>query len=154
MSAHMKKHPIKSYSKDVYTKLYFDFGNEKHTFRFVPIDKLLPIKKLLNGLIQYEDKTPSSSQKKASSKTWKALFKNELEDIGGVEAYRESALSVRSSRKELKLSQKALATLLRVDQAYLSKIECAKIPVGKKMATRLSEIFNISYKVFLSELPK
>lgn len=152
MSEPMKKHPTKTKTQDVYSKLIFDFGDETHTYRFVPSEKLGPIKKLLDGLVQYEDKNALTLDKKNHKDSWRDLFKDVVSEVGGEVAYRESALAVRSCRKEMALSQKELASKLGIDQAYLSKIECAKIPVGKGIAKRLSKVFGIGYKVFLSDL--
>ena len=63
-------------------------------------------------------------------------------------------MSVPTKKRPIKKkTQKQLAQLLEVEQAYVSKIEGAKIPIGKRMAGRLGGVFKLSYKVFLSGLP-
>ena len=142
MSGHTKKHPTKEKTQTVYPRLYFDFGIEKHVYEGVPFEKVEHLHKLLKTFRNYE------------TSPWRNSFKDILGEVGGEPAYQEAALVVKTCRIENKMTQVVLARFLEVEQGYVSKIEGAKIPIGKKIATRLSRIFNLSYTVFLSDLPK
>lgn len=79
------------------------------------------------------------------------LLESELTKIGGIQAYRRSAHMVKSARLGESMTQIQLSKLLDMDQRNLSQIENAKRPVGKVLAKKLAKVFNIHYKVFLSD---
>ena len=60
----------------------------------------------------------------------------------------EAGVMLRSARLREELTQKQLAQKLGIPQGHISAMEHGKKAIGKKTARRLSEILNISYKVF------
>lgn len=52
-------------------------------------------------------------------------------------------------RLKLGLTQKKLAEMLTVSQSNISAYEQGKRPVGKDMAKRFAQIFNVDYRTFL-----
>ena len=61
----------------------------------------------------------------------------------------EAGVMLRSARLKEELTQKQLAEKLGIPQGHISAMEHGKKAIGKKTARRLSEILNISYKVFV-----
>lgn len=74
---------------------------------------------------------------------WREASKEEIEK------YTEIGLMVRGGRYKAALTQKALAELIGVRPHHISEMEHGKRSIGKKMAHRLAEIFNVDYRVFL-----
>lgn len=66
-----------------------------------------------------------------------------------IEEYTEIGLMVRGGCYKAGLTQKALAELIGVRPHHVSEMEHGKRNIGKKMAHRLSEIFDVDYRVFL-----
>ena len=142
MLAHMKKRPTKKVSK-----LQLIIGNKKHVYVDVPSLKIQPILKSLVTLDKYKvdlENVPDYVE-------FDALMEKDLKKMGGDERYRQSAYMVRSARKSEEMTQVGLCKKLKIDQRNLSQIENAKRPVGKGLAKKLSTVFNINYKVFLSD---
>ena len=144
MLEHMKKQNTNKINS-TYKKLFFDFGNQTYSFSNVPNEKVHPFLELLKKIKDYEDTTIAFEKSLA--------YKKRLHQIGGVLAYRKSALMVKGARNKEEITQKELAKKLNILQTNLSMIENAKRPIGKKLAHKLEKVFNISYKVFLSDLP-
>ena len=59
------------------------------------------------------------------------------------------AMALRGLRGREELTQSELATRLGVSQNVISEMESGKRSISQKMAKRLGEEFDISYKVFL-----
>ena len=59
------------------------------------------------------------------------------------------ALALRGFRGKMEWTQQELAEKLGTTQNCISDMESGKRSISKAMASRLSEIFDISYKVFL-----
>ena len=47
------------------------------------------------------------------------------------------------------LTQKELGEIIGVDQSNISKMENGERPIGKKIAKKLSDTFNVDYRLFL-----
>lgn len=74
---------------------------------------------------------------------WRDVAKEEIEK------YTEIGLMVKSGRYKAGLTQKELAELIAVRPHHISEMEHGKRSIGKKMAHRLADIFNVDYRVFL-----
>jgi len=143
MSEHTKKRHTKQRSeKTLIPRLYIEFGNESHTLINVPMNKVLEMRRLISSMGQYKE----------DRSDWRESFRDVYESIGGTPEYRRAANAIRTLRKERQLTQKDLSVLIGVKQSNISKIENAHIPVGKRVAMRLSRVFNMGYKLFLTEL--
>jgi DNA-binding XRE family transcriptional regulator len=59
------------------------------------------------------------------------------------------ATALRGARHRDGLTQVELAKKLGVTQANLASMEAGRRPISKKMAEKLSRVFNMSYRVFL-----
>ena len=59
------------------------------------------------------------------------------------------ATMLRASRYKADMTQKTLATVLKIKQPHLSEMENGKRLIGKKMAHRLADVFHCNYRVFL-----
>lgn len=66
-----------------------------------------------------------------------------------IKKYTEVGALIRGGRYKAGLTQKALAEKLCIKQHHISEMEHGKRPVGKKMAMRFAEIFDVDYRVFL-----
>ncbi len=74
---------------------------------------------------------------------WREVEKEEIAK------YTEIGLMIRGGRYKAGLTQKELAELISVHPHHISEMEHGKRPIGKKMAYRLADIFDVDYKVFL-----
>ena len=63
--------------------------------------------------------------------------------------YSEAGSILRGARLREGMTQKELSQCLNISQNHISEMENGKRTIGKKMATRLSKILNLNYKVFL-----
>lgn len=63
--------------------------------------------------------------------------------------YTETGMLIRGGRHKAGLTQKELAKKIGVLPHHISEMEHGKRPVGKKMAQKFGEIFNVDYRVFL-----
>ena len=138
MSEHMKK-PRTRESKKENLLVFFETGGQA---RYIKVP--LPVVKLIK-----EQLVPYKEEK--SSWNWRDEFSDVLEEVGGKKEFQSASLAIRTLRKGKGMSQKELAKKISVEQGYVSKMEHAKIPIGKTVAKRLEKIFNIHYKVFLSD---
>lgn len=66
-----------------------------------------------------------------------------------IKKYTESGVALKGARAKECLSQNELADKLKIPQSHISDMEHGRRPIGKKMAKRLAEVFNVGYKVFL-----
>lgn len=66
-----------------------------------------------------------------------------------IEKYTETGLMIRGGRFKAGLTQKQLADKLGILPHHISEMEHGKRAISKKMAHKLAEIMNVSYKVFL-----
>ncbi|HAT3892527.1 TPA: helix-turn-helix domain-containing protein [Legionella pneumophila] len=65
------------------------------------------------------------------------------------EQYTKAGALLKGLRARENLSQIEFAKLIHVTQANLSKMENGKRPIGKTIAKRLEQTFNVNYKYFL-----
>ena len=65
------------------------------------------------------------------------------------ERYTKAGALLKGLRAREKLNQIEFAKLIHVTQANLSKMENGKRPIGKTIAKRLEQVFNVNYKYFL-----
>ncbi len=65
------------------------------------------------------------------------------------EKYGKVGTTLRNFRAREHLTQKVLAEKLGITQGHVSEMEWGRRPVGKKMAHKLAELFNIDYRLFL-----
>ncbi len=63
--------------------------------------------------------------------------------------YGEVGATIRGCRARDGMTQAALAKKLGIHQSHVSQMEHSKRVIGKKMAQKLAQIFNTSYKMFL-----
>ena len=138
MLEHMKKHLIEKVK--TYPKITFIFGTEKQEFKNVSQVKINQALEILQG----SESNPVSALD---------LIEQGIKSKKGIKSYRESAFHVKSLRRRDKLSQLELSKKTGIAQSAISSIENAQRPVGKKLAMIFSKIFNVNYKVFLSDLP-
>lgn len=86
---------------------------------------------------------PTSLKKEEESIPWRKAL-NE-----GIEQFSEIGLMLRGGRHKAGLTQKELSEKIGVKPHHISEMEHGKRPIGKKMAQRLAEIFDVDYRVFL-----
>jgi ribosome-binding protein aMBF1 (putative translation factor) len=77
------------------------------------------------------------------STPWREVFRE------GIEKFSEVGLMLKGGRHKAGLTQKALADKIGVKPHHISEMEHGKRPIGKNIAHRLAEIFNVDYRVFL-----
>lgn len=77
------------------------------------------------------------------SNPWREAFKDEIEK------YSEGGLMLRGSRYKEGVTQKQLAEALDVRQHHISEMENGKRPIGKEIARRLANFFDVDYRLFL-----
>lgn len=75
--------------------------------------------------------------------SWRDAFK------AGIEEASEVALVLRGNRYKAELTQKELAEKIDVKPHHISEMEHGKRSIGKNIAHRLAEVFNVDYRVFL-----
>lgn len=63
--------------------------------------------------------------------------------------YHKIASEIKKLRKNAKLSQEDLAEKLNCSREFISRVENDKEKVSLKMIFTLSEVFNVSPKIFL-----
>ena len=134
MSAVTKKHHI---------NMELKLDNRVYSFKHVP-NKL--IESVIESLREFQDDQDVVSWRETE------ILKEDLASIGGIPAYRESAMMLKAARLKSGLSQVQLAQKLGTKQNNVSMMENAKRAIGKRTAMKLGKIFNTGYKVFLSEL--
>lgn len=113
------------------TEVQIRLGGKFWRYRHVPSEQIKPILCLLKN---YEDKPI----------LWHDAAKGRIEKAGG-----EAAYMLQTSRKMAGLTQSQLAKKLKMPQGNISQIESGKRPIGKGLAKRLANIFNLDYRVFL-----
>lgn len=113
------------------TEMQIRLGGKFRRYRHVPSAQIKPILVLLKN---YEDKPV----------LWREAAKGRIEKARG-----EGAYMLQTSRKMAGLSQSQLAKKLEMPQGNISQIESGKRSVGKALAKRLANIFNLDYRVFL-----
>lgn len=74
---------------------------------------------------------------------WRDVFKEQIDKIG------EQAIYLRGARYREGLTQVELAMKTGIPQRHISEMENGKRPIGKKIANKLAEIFNVDYRLFL-----
>ncbi len=72
---------------------------------------------------------------------WKAFPEHKAEDL--------PAVSLRAARRREGLTQKEVADLSDIPQAYISLMERGKMAIGVTRAKRLAKALNTGNKVFL-----
>ncbi|MEN9654496.1 MAG: hypothetical protein RL235_608 [Chlamydiota bacterium] len=75
--------------------------------------------------------------------SWRDVAKKELK------RFSETGIMLRGCRYKSGMTQLMLAKKMRVSLRHISEIENGKRVVGKDMAKKLAEIFDIDYRVFL-----
>ena len=146
MSEPMKKRPTRvNIKKSKAPVLKFQFGSIRYAFSEVPKPKIESILKMVKSLEKYsvDDDSESINWRDSTS------FKEDLKRVGGKKEHQESALMLKGARAKENMTQVELANILGTKQHNISMIENGKRPIGKKLAKRLAEIFNVNYKVFL-----
>jgi DNA-binding XRE family transcriptional regulator len=82
-------------------------------------------------------------KEKKPKDSWKNLFKDLLKD------HSERGLYLKGLRLREGYSQAQLAEMIEVSANNISAMEHGKRPIGKNIARRLAEVFNVSYQRFL-----
>ena len=90
-------------------------------------------------------KKPYTCTKRKEEKNipWREVFRE------GIEKFTEVGLVLKGARYKANLTQKEVAEKINVKPHHISEMEHGKRPIGKMMAHRLAEIFNVDYRVFL-----
>lgn len=66
-----------------------------------------------------------------------------------IEKYTEQGLYLRGYRQREDLTQKELAEKIGAKQHHISEMEHGKRPIGKHIAKKLAEVFDVDYRMFL-----
>ena len=140
MSEHMKKHLIKDQND-----LQIRVNNIQYEFKDIPISKLKGLDSFIGKLRPYKKEEASISWRDSPA------IKSLLAEAGKNEALQVGAVALKGMREGEGYSQKKLAELISRDQGVISKMERCKVPIGKTIAKRFEKIFNVSYKIFLSD---
>jgi len=138
----MKKHLIKG--NEAIKQVSLSVSGKTSVYFNVPMQLIDKVYETLKPLKSQIVETPSDDP-------WESSFKDIRDNINGEEIYKNSAITIRGARNREGLSQTALANSLGINRTNLSLLENAKRPVGKKLAQKLAKVFNIHYKVFLSD---
>lgn len=128
MQAHTKKHPTEKNNISQDKILHFRIGNFAYA-----IPKTIADQYRVHS-IENEDKETVSVED---------VFKNIREQ------YTKAGALLKGLRARENLNQMEFAKLINVTQANLSKMENGKRPIGKTIAKRLEQVFNVNYKYFL-----
>jgi len=140
MSEHTKKHLTKNHNN-----LQIQVNDIQYEFKDIPLAKLDTLISFIGDLKPY--KTPSSPSSWRNS----GVIQELLNEAGGTQDHQTGAVALKGLREDKGLSQKALADLINRDQGVISKMEHCKIPIGKQIAKRFEKIFNVNYKIFLTD---
>ena len=81
--------------------------------------------------------------KKPDSISWREAAKKDIRK------HSEGGQMLRASRFKEEVSQKELAEAIGISQHHISEMENGKRPIGKDMAKRLADFFNVDYRLFL-----
>jgi ribosome-binding protein aMBF1 (putative translation factor) len=131
MSERMKKQAIKNGS------LIFRFEYKLYRYDDLSKEKANAVLSILNSDSEYINAD--------------SLSKEKIRAIKGKKEYRRAAYFVKLARKKESLTQLELAKKLKITQPNLSTMENARRPIGKEIAKRLSRIFKLNYKMFLTD---
>ena len=134
----MKKLPTKKLNK-----LQVNVNNVHYDFKGIPKAKLKILFSFLGELEPYKNEEKSIPWCESPT------IKNLLNKAGDNTDYQTGAVALKGLREDKGYSQKKLAEMIKRDQGVISKMEHGKIPIGKTIAKRFEEIFDVSYKVFL-----
>lgn len=74
---------------------------------------------------------------------WREAFKGDLATTP------EGAIALRGLRYRERLTQAQLARYIGVLCTYIDAMENGRVVINEDMATRLSKIFNVDYRMFL-----
>lgn len=66
-----------------------------------------------------------------------------------VQKYTRAGVLLKGLRHREGLSQVKFAKKIHITQSDLSKMECGKRPIGKTIAKRIADVFDVNYRVFL-----
>ncbi len=113
------------------TEIQVKVGQKSFHYTNIPQSKLKPILTLLKN---YQD----------DSIPWRELAKDRIQTSGGEPAY-----MLKTSRKAVNMTQAQLAAQLNMPQGNLSQIESGKRAIGKSLAKKLGNVFDLDYRVFL-----
>ena len=131
MSERMKKQAIKNGS------LIFRFEYKLYRYDDLSKEKANAVLSILNSDSEYINAD--------------SLSKEKIRAIKGKKEYRRAAYFVKLARNKESLTQLELAKKLKITQPNLSTMENARRPIGKEIAKRLSRIFKLNYKMFLTD---
>jgi len=117
--------------------LIFKFQSKTYKYSDLPKEKVTAILSILNNNVDYVDAD--------------RLSKEKMRQLNGVDDYKRAAYFTKIARKKENLTQVELAKKLNITQSNLSSMENARRPIGKEIAKRLSHIFKLNYKIFLTD---
>jgi ribosome-binding protein aMBF1 (putative translation factor) len=118
----------------------FKFESKTYMYKDVTKEKVTEILSILDSNINSDTYCDADS-----------LSKEKLKNLKGKELYKRAAYFTKLARKGAGFTQKELSKKLKITQPNLSSMENARRPIGKVLAKRLSTIFKIHHKVFLSD---
>jgi len=147
MSVHTKKHPTRE--KQSFTNISFVFHGTKKTYKYL---EEIPQEES-NKLAEEIKLATQELTEDYESSSWDKVFSGSRSRVSGRKAYRKAAAMIRGARTREGWTQKQLAKKLNVLQNNLSAYECAKKPVGKRLAKKLATVFKTKPDLFLSDLP-
>ena len=127
MSAHMKKHRTES-SRNM-ALLYVEDGND------------------LYAIPKSVAKEYKINPKKAVSKSGNVRAEDLLKELRGEES--KACFLLKGLRYREGLSQVEFAKRIDITQANLSRLECGRRPVGRTIAKRIADEFDLDYRSFL-----
>lgn len=81
--------------------------------------------------------------KKTENISWREAAKKDIRK------HSEGGQMLRASRFKDDITQKELANAIGISQHHISEMENGRRPIGKEMAHRLAEFFNVDYRLFL-----
>lgn len=74
---------------------------------------------------------------------WRDVARKEIHQFS------EAGVMLRGCRYKKDITQLELSKAIKVNQHHISEMERGKRPIGKEMAKRLADFFEMDYRIFL-----
>jgi DNA-binding XRE family transcriptional regulator len=132
MSEHTKKHHIENH---IFPSLTFSYEGKSYVVDNVSKEKF----KDLLSLSRDDDDLVSAEQ----------LIQEALDELPGNSENKESGYFLKSLRLRENLTQVELGEKIGVACNNISALERGNRPIGKALANKLADFFDVNYKVFL-----
>jgi len=82
-------------------------------------------------------------KKNEKNTPWREAFARDIRK------YSEGGLMLKGCRAKEEITQKVLADAIGVSQHHISEMENGKRPIGKEMAKKFADYFEVDYRIFL-----